>query len=526
MNQHDKTRFDALVEWSRKHGAELHPSLEIYRDNVTGYSLRVNPSFTEPLGLGFVAVTCPLSTTLSFLNVLVDGPLDISSESSFSSLNTAFPPRFMQSLPPHVIARFFLIKEYLKGKQSFWWPYLATLPAPEQIAVWALPPFWPDDDVVYLDGTNAGIAIAEIQANIKKEFKQARKVLKEENWSGYSGYTQLLYKWAYSIFTSRSFRPSLILSPDTQRRVAMCLPEGCRIDDFSILQPLFDIANHSPTARHAWDIIATANGREEACRLICHDPYHPSEQVFNNYGPDKTNSELLLAYGFILPETDALHNDYVHVRRRGPATDADGDGGDSTSGQQQPKDFLISLRPITHPSSLAAHARLRLDAIASSLASSSALSSPLAMLPYFTHFEPALVDDLASTVALPEEQEVLRRWTSASKNADCADAIGLPQELAGMVDRVRGILAGKLRTDLLRLRSVRVDGDRDEGVERNNAEEGGVEHDEVVVLPAPGSRNQVLAAEYRRRCEKVLRCALEALKGDGTANGRYAAECS
>ncbi|KAL2266835.1 hypothetical protein VTJ83DRAFT_6187 [Remersonia thermophila] len=513
MNQHDKARFDVLVEWSRKRGAELHPSLEIYHDNVTGYSLRVNPSLSSSLGPEFVAVTCPLSTTLSFLNALIDGPLDFSSGSSSQSSNAAFPPRFMQSSPPHVIGRFFLIREYLKGKQSFWWPYLATLPAPDHIAAWAPPSFWPEDDVVYLDGTNAGIAIAEIQANIKQEFKHARKVLKEENWPGYSDYTQLLYKWAYSIFTSRSFRPSLILSSAVEQRITAILPHGCRIDDFSILQPLFDIANHSPTARHTWDTIPTVGGSGEACRLICHDPYQPGEQVFNNYGSDKTNSELLLAYSFILPESDALHNDYVHVRKRGPASDADRDRCDGTSGrqQQQKTDFLISLRPITHPSSLAAHARLRLAALTQP--PSSASSSPFSMLKYFTHFEPALIDDLVSAVATPEEKVALHKWTAASRDADCTDAMDPPPELAGLVDRARGILITKLQTELLRLRSICVQGNEDESEEGDAAVESSSEDDdEEVVLPSPGNRNQALAVEYRRQCERVLRRALGVLK--------------
>ncbi|KAJ2969377.1 hypothetical protein NUW58_g10003 [Xylaria curta] len=34
------------------------------------------------------------------------------------------------------------------------------------------------------------------------------------------------------------------------------------------------------------------------------------QQIYNNYGM-KTNAELLLGYGFVSPETEAFHNDYV-----------------------------------------------------------------------------------------------------------------------------------------------------------------------------------------------------------------------
>ncbi|KAL2177408.1 uncharacterized protein P884DRAFT_169250, partial [Thermothelomyces heterothallicus CBS 202.75] len=345
MNQHDTCRFGALVEWAEQHGARLHPSVEIYLDPVSKYSLRVSPSATEGLQPGFAAVSCPARITLSYLNALVDGPLDPSARSARSDQKTstgAFPPRFTRSVPPHVLGRFFLVKEYLKGKDSFWWPYIATLPPPEQVAAWALPPFWPDHDIAYLEGTNAHVAVHEIQENVKREFKQARKLLKEEDFPDLPAYTQLLYKWAFCIFTSRSFRPSLVLSDATKRRVAALLPQGVQLDDFSVLQPLLDIANHSPTARYTWDTTSIP----DTCQLICHDPYQPGAQVYNNYGL-KTNSELLLAYGFILPETPSLHNDYVHVRKRARQQPQ------HQQEQPPPQSFLISLRPMAHPSSLA-----------------------------------------------------------------------------------------------------------------------------------------------------------------------------
>ena len=45
----------------------------------------------------------------------------------------------------------------------------------------------------------------------------------------------------------------------------------------------------------------------------------------------KTNAELLLGYGFILPETDAFHNDYHHVKTK--STDDDDLAGIGTEGR-------------------------------------------------------------------------------------------------------------------------------------------------------------------------------------------------
>ncbi|KAH6637080.1 hypothetical protein F5144DRAFT_592042 [Chaetomium tenue] len=322
MKPSEQARFDTLLEWSEKHGGKLHPSLEIYNDNVTKYSLRVKPSTGDALQPGFKAVTCPAATTLSYLNALIDGPIKLTDDAAINPADSppsprtgAFPPSFTQFVPPHVLGRFFLIKEYLKGKDSFWWPYLATLPAPDQVNAWVLPAFWPEDDIAYLECTNAHVAIQEIQANVKGEFKQARKLLKNENFPDVAAYTSLMYKWAFTIFTSRSFRPSLILSDTTKQHVSTLLPQGVELDDFSILQPLLDIANHSPTAAYSWNTTSPPN----ACTLVCGEHYPPGAQVFNNYGL-KTNSELLLGYGFILPPTPALHNDYLSRRLPSAAT--------------------------------------------------------------------------------------------------------------------------------------------------------------------------------------------------------------
>ncbi|KAK3305879.1 uncharacterized protein B0T15DRAFT_533719 [Chaetomium strumarium] len=489
MKESDQSRFDALVEWSRRHSGSLHPSLEIYHDDVTKFSLRVKPSVGGGLTAPHKAVTCPVSTTLSYLNALVDGPLNVASP--LKQQDAAFPERFMQSCPPHVIGRFFLIKEYLKGKDSFWWPYIATLPQPEHVKDWALPAFWPEADIANLEGTNARVAIEEIQENVSQEFRHARRALKHGDYRGWQDYHQILYKWAFCIFTSRSFRPSLVLSESAKQHVSGLLPEGSQLDDFSILQPVFDIANHSMTARYTWDVTSDPS----CCQLICGDSYKPGDQVYNNYGL-KTNSELLLGYGFILPETEELHNDYVHVRKRQQHQDGGDGGGDAP----KPQDFLISLRPINHPSSLVGRSRP---------SSSSSFPSRLSTLPGFAHFEPALVDDLTSALATPEETRLLQRWndkallsSSTTDPADSAAAPPPPPELAGLVGRVKGMLAGKLQYDYQRL----VVAVQEEGEEEESDEE--VERE---ARPPAASRNQMLAFEYRGRCKNVLLAAMRDL---------------
>ncbi|KAK3386087.1 hypothetical protein B0H63DRAFT_560546 [Podospora didyma] len=457
MKERDRRRFDALSEWAQQHGAKLHPSLEIYDDDITKFSIRAKETATDALEPGFAAFSCPLPITLSYLNALVGGPITPSAPPG--QKEPAFPPRFISTLPPHVVGRFFLMQQYLEGDDSFWWPYLATLPQPEHVSSWALPAFWPEDDVDFLEGTNAQVAIEEIQANVKREFKQARKILKEDDFPNWQDYTRVLYNWAFCIFTSRSFRPSLILTQPGKEHVEKLLPQGCQVDGFSILQPLFDIGNHSITSSYSWDLVSDPN----SCRLICQDAYRPGDQVYNNYGL-KTNSELLLGYGFVLPETNELHNDYVHVRKRGR-------GGDDSTASDKPKDFLISLRPISHHSSVVIRAR----------EIPSSAGSRLHLLSEFAHFEPALVYDLAAAVSTPEEIQIMEQSTEETPQGG----------LEALIKRVKEALTAKLQFDYQKL----IDVDQVE------------EEDRI----KPTNRNQQLAVNYRRQCEKVLLASLEAL---------------
>lgn len=108
----------------------------------------------------------------------------------------------------------------------------------------------------------------EIKSTLKKEFKDAIKLLPD---SFQTTYTRPLYLWAYAIFTSRSFRPSLVI-PDGD---SMNLP--CAIDDFSVLLPLYDLGNHSPVAKATW----AADRESQTVSLRTCEPYEAGQQVYN-----------------------------------------------------------------------------------------------------------------------------------------------------------------------------------------------------------------------------------------------------
>lgn len=446
-------RVSTLVEWATNHKAHLHPTVEIYQDSQTGLSFRVKrdaksgPEPYEPI------VTLPTSLTLSYLNALSDK-------------ETPFPTSFLQQTPPHVIGRLFLVKQYLLGDKSFWWPYIQALPQPDHFSAWSLPPFWLSDEVELLEGTNVEVGIEKIKTDVKREFQAAMKLLTAEGWdqSLLSQFSKTLYRWAYCIFSSRSFRPSLVLSQAEQTS----LPEGVKIDDFSVLLPLFDIGNHDMTAQVRWELDEEA----EACQLRVGTEYQPGEQVFNNYSL-KTNAELFLGYGFMIPETERLHNDYIHVRKR---------QADPTASEE----YYISLRPTHHPSTLLGRSKQSIW-----------LSNPDSVLGVFKHVQSDMVWDIFCTLAPPDQQNQIIPADGTGEEAEQArrDKFFSGQvgpEAKPYLQQAAAIIQHKVWHELERLNET-----------------------DVEVVGGDLTPNQKLALDYRERCRRVLENTLEAMDLDG-----------
>lgn len=504
MRQADEERFTALVSWATSYGAVLHPALEIYKDEVTGFSMRVKSSMgpeNSALKPHDTIVACPLDISLSYLNALTGQPLSTTTADQSSECSPQFPSELLKAAP-HIIGRFYLMQQYLLGKASFWYPYIATLPQPDVTSSWSSPPFWPEEDAEFLEGTNTGIAAKAIQTQLKEEYKLARKALKEANFTNWQDYTRLLHNWAYSIFASRSFRPSLVI-PKAIRNVA--LPGGVAIDDFSVLLPVFDIINHSMKAQVRW-LVDHESTEARLCRFQALDMYSPGDQIFNNYGK-KTNSELLLSYGFVLPETDELHNDYVHVRKRAGLPNGAGAQQLSEAGAGStiaPHDFLVSLRPMNHPSSYVGSARQYV-----------ARDADFDIIPEFAYVEDSLVWDLCLLVVGDEGKasfmaEILGRGAvpgQSTQEQECLQCIlsasaSLPEAVIQVVEKVKQLLLSKLGMDYDNLLST---------APGAGVDEEGIDVDLDV---EPQTHNQAIALLYRAQAKKVLENAIEALVPD------------
>ncbi|KXJ86760.1 hypothetical protein Micbo1qcDRAFT_236815 [Microdochium bolleyi] len=506
-------RYAALVSWVSSAGGTLHPFVEIYNDADTEGSLRVKPG--RSLAAGDTIVKLPLSRSLSFLNAICGHPDFHSATAATLGVippESYFPTAFLRETPPHVVGRFFLVQEYLRGEQSAWAPYIRTLPQPTSSDATTtttgglLPCAWPAADVEFLRGTNAWVAVQEINATLDSEYAAAVDLLQPADGGSSGGsiwteFTSELYRWAYCVFASRSFRQSLTIPGGAGAA------GGLKADDFSVLLPLFDMGNHHPLAKTAWktpeDISTTSSTNDnhtsasEAaaiggtlfCELQTGQAYSAGEQVYNNYGPSKTNAELLLGYGFVLAESDEFHNDYVHVRTRPSTNSSSHDAAQSHLASTH----LVSLQPMSDPSSLAGRARMRLGAD----------KDPEPILGCYTHVQDSLVASLYEMVCQARGIPAPDRSSSGSEQQG---SVSLAAILAGeipeeLTDEIINALGTKLSMDL-------------EKIEAAEAEQAARMGKTGGQQAEPRNGNQQLAALYRSQCRRVLENALASLSGE------------
>ena len=194
---------------------------------------------------------------------------------------------------------------YLLKEKSFWWPYIKSLPQPSELSI---PSLWSQRDQAFFNGTNVEPALSKRQVLWQFEYEQALSHFSKQS-GDWQDYTLDIYKWAAVIFGSRSFRPSLTISPslfdeEIEDGKGDLIKSHISNDTFSVLYPVLDIGNHNAADRMRW-----THG-DHSFSLSSMRDFQAGEQVYNFYG-NKSNSELLVGYGFLL-EDDAL--DRVNIK--------------------------------------------------------------------------------------------------------------------------------------------------------------------------------------------------------------------
>ncbi|KAF2753879.1 SET domain-containing protein [Pseudovirgaria hyperparasitica] len=241
---------------------------------------------TEPTSDNVICY-CPMNLSISYLNVLPpDHPhFKLSIPHFYDSLAA----KLVASTPLHVVSWFFLAEQYLKGKDSPWYYYIAALPPIGDIP-------WIDEDYVkpWLRGTNLFHATDARNVLWNSWIEKALQILRDAGFRHLDKYNWDLMHWAAQLYSSRGFTSTHIFPDITP--------------PLSILFPVIDFLNHSNDAKVTWAFTPRAN--PDGFYLETNQSHKRGDQVFNNYGP-KSNEELMLGYGFCIK-----NNPFDHVVMR------------------------------------------------------------------------------------------------------------------------------------------------------------------------------------------------------------------
>lgn len=139
------SNVDRLIQWFGENGGHLNETIELLHSLEYGYHY---VAASRPINPKETVCTCPFSLTLSHLNVIPASPAGVRNYSLDSICSKLIDnPRIDMS----TIGILFLAEQRLKGRDSFWFPYIQLLPTETEMST----PLWfKGEELVYLKGTN------------------------------------------------------------------------------------------------------------------------------------------------------------------------------------------------------------------------------------------------------------------------------------------------------------------------------------------------------------------------------------
>ena len=172
--------MERFVSWFVANGGFLNQSIEILADDKEQHSMRVRPGYT--VHGSETVVSCPHALTFNYASF----------DHSESGAKTSRIDR--TNFSQDISLRLLLMEQYLLGEKSFWWPYINILPQPfqQETALEIMdkapsvvspnqnlhsPLFFGAEDMLWLEGTNLGVAAKLRAASWKKESEAAKDAM-------------------------------------------------------------------------------------------------------------------------------------------------------------------------------------------------------------------------------------------------------------------------------------------------------------------------------------------------------------
>lgn len=128
----------------------------------------------------------PIELTMSYFDAIDYNMPDTSAAAAtaattttpFCSHGVIFPKSFMEAIGPEEAFSFFLMGQYLRGQDGFWYPYIRSLPGPGDLTT---PLFFEEGqgDLEWLNGTSLAVSRERRLQIWKANYEKGHAMLKE-----------------------------------------------------------------------------------------------------------------------------------------------------------------------------------------------------------------------------------------------------------------------------------------------------------------------------------------------------------
>ncbi|KAJ7490284.1 SET domain protein [Mycena galericulata] len=277
--------LNELKNWLQRGGGYFHPHIRLQKVD-SGFCVVASESLPPDSKI----VSCPFQlaitkhVALAALSSLL-GPTD-----TFDPPLTTWSDR--QLISSYLCFHWIIGDDTSSTNVLAHLPYVKSLPSRDKLRT---PLHFTPYELEQFKGSNIYGATLDRDREWKTEWTQCHAAITSVNREWGEQFTWELFLTAATHLSSRAF-PSTLLSQ------AMSLTSPS--DPEPILLPGVDSLNHSRGEPVSWIQSYIGNGPEpapgSAISLILHNEVAAGAQAFNNYGV-KPNSELILGYGFSLP---------------------------------------------------------------------------------------------------------------------------------------------------------------------------------------------------------------------------------
>ncbi|KAJ7368667.1 SET domain protein [Mycena albidolilacea] len=287
-----------LKDWLERNGGFLHPHVHLNKVD-SGFSVVAS----DDLPTDSKIVSCPFTlaitkdVALQALSVLLDSPSPLKDLTSWSE----------RQLISVYLSFHWIVGDGPSSKNVLThFPYVKSLPARDKLRT---PLHFTEAELELLKGSNLYGATLDRHREWKAEFEECRGPISTVDREWADQLTWELYLTAATHLSSRAF-PSTLISQNLSL-TSPGTPEP-------ILLPGVDSLNHARAEPVSWVQSYLGSGpvadAGSCISLVLHNHVSAGAELFNNYGP-KPNSELILGYGFSLPNNP---DDTILLKIGGP----------------------------------------------------------------------------------------------------------------------------------------------------------------------------------------------------------------